>query len=213
MNESHTDYMRSSLDEHSAGDDPVRLLESWLEDARQHDCLPEPTAMALATVDAAGRPANRIVLARGIDARGLRFYTNYNSNKGRDLEAHPYACALFYWPALERQARIDGAIEKLPEEESDAYFAERPRGSQVGAWASPQSRALESREALEREVRAVERRFEGVAVLPRPPHWGGYLLRSSRFEFWQGRPNRLHDRIVFEQVDGAGGWRRVRLAP
>jgi pyridoxamine 5'-phosphate oxidase len=197
MSELHGDYALSSLDESRAGDDPVALLQDWLEVAARHSGLPEPTAMALATVDGEGRPANRIVLLRGFDSRGLQFFTNYESDKARQLALRPSAAVLFYWPALERQVRVEGVVARLEGAESDSYFAQRPRGSQVGAWASPQSRKL---------------RFAGQESLPRPPHWGGYLLRPERFEFWQGRPSRLHDRIRF-QIEPSGRWRRERLAP
>jgi pyridoxamine 5'-phosphate oxidase len=166
--------------------------------------------MALASSDATGRPSLRIVLLRGYDGRGLRFFTNYESRKGRELTARADAAALFFWAALQRQIRVEGSVEVLAASESDVYFASRPRGHRLSAWASPQSAKIESRDVLEARMREMEARFEGTEI-PRPPNWGGFRLVPRRFEFWQGRPNRVHDRILFERVEE--NWRRARLAP
>ncbi len=174
--------------------------------ARQVDTAP----VALATADAEGRPSVRMVLLRGADERGFVFHTNYNSRKAGELAANPHAALCFHWPTLEEQIRVEGRIERLPSSESDAYFVTRPRGSQLGAWASEQSMVLPSRETLEEQYRAIERRFEGSPV-PRPPFWGGFRLVPERIEFWFGRPDRLHDRLSYTRE--AGGWRIERLYP
>lgn len=173
---------------------------------RQVDTAP----VALATADAAGRPSVRMVLLRGVDERGFVFHTNYNSRKAQELDGNPYAALCFHWHSLEEQIRIEGRVERLPADESDRYFDSRPRGSQLGAWASNQSAPLRSREALEEEYREVERRFEGAPV-PRPPFWGGFRLIPDRIEFWYGRPDRLHDRLRYTR-EGAG-WTIDRLYP
>jgi pyridoxamine 5'-phosphate oxidase len=174
--------------------------------ARQVDTAP----VALATADSSGRPSVRMVLLRGADERGFVFHTNYNSRKARELVANPHAALCFHWPSLEEQIRVEGQIERLSEAESDAYFATRPRGSQLGAWASDQSSVLPSRETLEKQYRVVEQRFDGTPV-PRPPFWGGFRLIPERIEFWFGRPDRLHDRLVYTRE--GNGWRIVRLYP
>ena len=170
----------------------------------------DTTPVILATADASGQPSARVVLLRGIDPRGFAFFTNYTSRKGRELEANPRAALCIHWPSLEEQIRIEGSVERLPVEESDAYFDGRPRGSQLGAWASEQSQVMPSRETLERRYQEVEQRFEGVPVT-RPPHWGGYRIVPHRMEFWYGRPDRLHDRVVYARE--GDGWRVARLYP
>jgi pyridoxamine 5'-phosphate oxidase len=197
------------LDPARVAPDPIEQIRAWLEAARAAE-LHEPEAMTVATVDERGRPTSRYVLLRGLDERGLAFYTNYASAKGRDLDARPYAALTIGWLPLYRAVRVEGPVERLPEGDSDAYFASRPRGSQISAWASPQSAVIPSREVLERAVADAEARFAGGDV-PRPPHWGGYVVRPERVELWEGRPNRLHDRVRYER-DG-DGWRIERLAP
>jgi len=191
-----------------ASADPITEFLNAVERARAHQVDTAP--VALATADARGRPSARMVLLRGADHRGFSFFTNYNSRKGRELDENPHAALCFHWVALDEQIRIEGHVERLPDDESDAYFASRPRGSQLGAWASDQSQPLSSREALEETYRATERRFEGAAV-QRPPFWGGFRLVPSRIEFWYGRPDRLHDRVLYTR-DGEQ-WRIERLNP
>ena len=191
-----------------ASANPVTEFLNAVERAHAHQVDTAP--VALATADASGRPSVCMVLLRGIDERGFVFFTNYGSRKGQELDRNPQASLCFYWPTLDEQIRVEGTIERLSEEESDAYFASRPRGSQLGAWASAQSRVLPSRESLEQEYRATEARF-GDQLVPRPPFWGGYRLEPSQVEFWYGRPDRLHDRLLYTR-DG-GGWRIERLYP
>lgn len=194
---------RSDLDP-----DPIAQFESWFALARKEAPLAE--AITLASADDAGAPDARMVLLKGVDERGFRFFTNENSSKGRQLERRPRAALIAYWRELDRQVRVRGQVERLSAEESDEYFASRPRESQLGAWASPQSEPLADREALDAELAAVEERFEGGEV-PRPEHWGGYLVAPLEIEFWQGQVGRLHDRFLYRR-DGAG-WRIERLAP
>jgi pyridoxamine 5'-phosphate oxidase len=190
--------------------DPLAQFRRWYADAEETG-LRVPEAMALATATPDGAPSVRMVLLKDAGPRGFAFYTNRESRKGGELAANPRAALLFHWDPLGRQVRVEGRVERLSEEESAAYFATRPRGSQVAAWASPQSRVLAGREQLEDAVAAAAARFEGADV-PLPPHWGGYVLVPERYEFWQHRDDRLHDRIRYEP-DGAGGWDRARLAP
>ncbi len=179
--------------------------------ARVSDRAPfDPTAVTLATADASGAPSARVVLLKNVDDRGFSFYTNYTSRKGNELAANPRAALCCYWPWVELQVRAEGTVEKLPPEESDAYFASRPRGSQLGAWASDQSATIRSRFSLLRKVAAIEARHFGRAI-PRPPFWGGYLLRPSRIEFWRSKPSRLHERRLFRRE--ADGWRLEILSP
>ena len=187
---------------------PIVEFLSAIERATSHQVDTAP--VALASADAKGRPSVRMVLLRGADERGFVFYTNYASRKGRELTENPHAALCFHWPALDEQIRIEGTVERLPDDESDAYFASRPRGSQLGAWASKQSDVLTAREALEEEYRETERRFDGLPV-PRPPFWGGFRLSPSRIEFWYGRPDRLHDRLVYTKA--TAGWKIERLYP
>lgn len=203
------DYARGSLDETSVDADPIRQFDAWFKQALDAR-LPEPNTMTLATVDARGYPSARIVLIKGVDERGFVFFTNYESRKGLDLAANPHASLLFYWIELERQVRVEGTVVKASAEESDAYFHSRPLGSRVGAWASEQSRPIESRALLEAREKSFSERFGENP--PRPPHWGGYRLVPETIEFWQGRPSRLHDRILYTRLS-AGGWRISRLSP
>jgi pyridoxamine 5'-phosphate oxidase len=204
-----TEYKRASLDEREVAADPFTQFRRWFAEAQSAQ-VPEPNAMSLCTVDAQGRPSARIVLLKEADARGLVFYTNHDSRKGRELDAQPVAALLFFWAELERQVRVEGAVEVVDAEAADAYFRMRPRNSRIGAWASPQSQTLPDRAALEQRFAEADRRFPGEDV-PRPPRWGGYRVVPSSFEFWQGRPSRLHDRIAYSQ--DTSGWRIRRLAP
>jgi pyridoxamine 5'-phosphate oxidase len=193
-------------------DDPIALFHSWLDAAEQAG-VALPNAMAVATADAHGRPSVRHVLLRGLDDRGFGFYTNRESRKGRQLAENPYAALVFLWKELDRQVNVTGRATPLPDRESDAYFASRPRDARIGAWASPQSAVLAGREDLDERVRAVEERFAGADV-PRPPYWGGYVLRPETIEFWQGRAHRLHDRFRYTREDAAAGdWLIERLSP
>ncbi|MDR5737591.1 MULTISPECIES: pyridoxamine 5'-phosphate oxidase [unclassified Caballeronia] len=203
-------YSRGALDAADVDPNPVRQFETWFAQALDAR-LPEPNAMTLATVDARGRPSARIVLIKGVDERGFVFFTNYDSRKGRELAGNPAASLLFHWIELERQVRIEGTVVKTSDEESDAYYASRPLGSRIGAWASDQSQPLDSRETLEAREREMTARYGDAP--PRPPHWGGYRLVPETIEFWQGRPSRLHDRIVYTRDSAGGPWRITRLAP
>ncbi|WP_116203372.1 pyridoxamine 5'-phosphate oxidase [Amycolatopsis circi] len=185
-------------------------LESWLSQAVS-EALAEPNAMVLATADAEGRPSSRTVLCKGLDERGVVFYTNYTSSKSHDLTATRYASATFPWYPLHRQVTVRGEVEKVSADETAAYWAQRPRGSQLGAWASPQSRVVDGRRALDNALRNIERRFADVEQIPAPPHWGGWRIRPDFVEFWQGREDRLHDRLRFHRTHD--GWHVERLAP
>jgi pyridoxamine 5'-phosphate oxidase len=201
-------YQRTELHEEQVCADPIEQLRRWLEDAARAD-VAEPNAMCLST-SSNGRSSSRMVLLRRLDGAGLVFYTSYFSRKGRELEENPHAALLFYWPQLERQVRVEGPAQRLPEDESDGYFAGRPRGHQLGAWASEQSEPVENRELLDQRMRDYEARFEGEDV-PRPHSWGGYLVVPERIEFWQGRANRMHDRLEFTRANA--GWTMRRLQP
>ncbi len=207
--DSRVNYDRDQLDEATLPPEPWAQFRSWLDHALAEKDLVEPNAMTIATADGAGRPSARIVLLRGFDERGIVFFTNYLSRKGQDIEANPAAAALFYWDRLEREVRIEGRVERLSVDESDAYFARRPRGHRLSAWASPQSDIVAGRAALEAAMQEVETRFPDD--VPRPPHWGGYRVVPASFEFWQGRRNRVHDRIVYLRVGEQ--WQLQRLAP
>lgn len=202
-------YARESLSKSAVDPDPIVQFKSWMKEAIDAE-LPEPNAMTLATVSADGKPSARVLLIKGVDERGFVFFTNYDSHKGHDLDANPNAALVFYWIELERQVRIEGRVEKLPNAESDEYFASRPLDSRIGAWASEQSHELSGRAVLVARAAKFAARF-GLNP-PRPPHWGGYVLIPDAVEFWQGRPSRLHDRILYtRQPDGS--WRIKRLAP
>jgi pyridoxamine 5'-phosphate oxidase len=203
------EYSKANLDERTVSKDPILQFESWFKEAVDAE-VPEPTAMHLSTVTG-GRPTSRIVLLKGIENGMFVFYTNYQSRKGKELDENP-ACALtFFWPELERQVRIEGVATRIETKRSDEYFQSRPRGSQIGAWASPQSSVINDRSLLEERAKQIEEKFKTLDKLPRPHQWGGYEIDPLSIEFWQGRPSRLHDRILF--VKDENGWKVKRLAP
>lgn len=202
------DYTQAELSEAVVSADPITQFMQWLQHAMDAN-LHEPYAMTVATIDADGRPSARVVLLRGVDERGFVFFTNYESRKGQALAANPVAAVVFYWPELERQVRIEGRVHQVSTAESDAYFYSRPLGSRLGAWASPQSQTIVSRDILDARLADAVTRYGEQP--PRPAYWGGYRIVPDMVEFWQGRPSRLHDRIVYTQHDG--GWQIRRLAP
>jgi pyridoxamine 5'-phosphate oxidase len=204
------DFHNETLDQETIHPDPIKQLQTWLNDAVGENLI-LPEAMTLATSTKEGRPSARMVLLKEIDDRGLVFYTNYHSDKARELEENPFAALVFFWPTLERQVRVEGSVRRVSVQESDEYFRTRPRDSQIGAAASPQSEVIESRESLEQRFRELEELYRGVAV-ERPAHWGGYRLKPDRIEFWKGRPGRLHDRLLYEPGPD-GSWTIKRLAP
>lgn len=203
-------YERGRLDRDALPASPLDLFTAWFADAQAAGVV-EPNAMTLATATPDGRPSARIVLLKGADARGFAFYTNHDSRKGRELDAHPFAALVFWWGPLERQVRVEGRVERVEAPEADAYYASRPRGSRLGAWASPQSDEIPDRAILDRRLADATARFADDDV-ERPAFWGGYRVVPAAVEFWQGRPSRLHDRFLYRR-DAAGGWAPVRLAP
>jgi len=208
------DYMRETLDETDVAPDPYRQFEHWFDEAVKAQ-VPEPSAMTLATVGADGQPSARIVLLKGFDDRGFAFFTNYVSRKGRELAARAHAALVFFWAELERQVRIEGLVERVPDAESVEYFVSRPRASRLSAWASPQSEPIAGRAALKARFAEIEARFRDAGDhIPRPASWGGYLLMPAMFEFWQGRQSRMHDRIRYRRDPAhPGAWAIDRLAP
>jgi pyridoxamine 5'-phosphate oxidase len=203
------DFASHTLDEKNISHDPYELFAQWMKEALDSKVI-EPNAMVLSTVGNDGMPGSRIVLLRDFSVEGFVFFTNYNSQKGRELAGTSKAALLFFWADLERQVRVAGTVRKVSEKVSDDYFKSRPRESQIGAWASEQSSAIADRSVLEERVKQLEEEYKNKDV-PRPPHWGGYIISAERIEFWQGRPSRLHDRIRFSLNEGK--WRTVRLAP
>jgi pyridoxamine 5'-phosphate oxidase len=203
------DFAKEELRESVVKENPIRQFSEWFDQALKTDLL-DVNAMSLSTVSEEGIPSSRIVLLKGIDEHGFQFYTNYNSRKGRELQQNPHAALCLYWAPLERQIRIEGKVEKLGRKQSRDYFHQRPRLSQLGAWASEQSSRIESRSALEEQFRSIKHKFEGEEV-PLPDFWGGFLLSPNRIEFWQGRPGRLHDRICYEKAGTE--WNVFRLSP
>ncbi len=206
------DYALSALKMEDTAADPYEQFARWMEAAIREN-LPEPSAMALATTDEGGQPSVRMVLLKGVKpGKGFVFYTNYNSRKGQELIRNPKAAVVFYWEAMQRQVRIEASVEKIAQVDSETYFQSRPKGSQIGAIASPQSQVIPSRTELEQKVLELEATHKDEQKLPCPENWGGFILIPHRFEFWQGRSNRLHDRIQY-RPDENGGWKRERLAP
>lgn len=202
-------YSQNELLEENVLENPFKQFGKWFEEALSAKIL-EPNAMHLATISGR-KPHGRIVLLKGFDENGFSFYTNYLSNKGREIAEIPFASLTFFWGDLERQVRIEGSIEQVSEQDSDEYFHSRPRGSQIGAWVSAQSKVIEGRKVLEERLESLENEFKDLNIIPRPEHWGGYRVIPDRIEFWQGRPNRLHDRILFTKV--GDDWKIERLSP
>lgn len=204
------EYILHSLNEEDVAVNAMEQFDRWWKDALKSEIV-EVNAMTLATASSDGLPAARIVLLKGFRDEGFQFYTNYDSFKGRQLLENPRACLVFFWKEIERQVRITGLVEKLSQEESDVYFKSRPAGSRIGAWASPQSEVIESSDWLIKRADRFEKKFK-ESIIPRPPHWGGYLVKPVTIEFWQGRPNRLHDRLLYSLQEN-GNWMIERLAP
>jgi len=210
MDELRKEYSKASLDISDVNKDPIGQFDKWFKEALAAG-IPEPNAFTLSTISEGGRPSARIVLLKGLDQRQFVFYTNYQSQKGKELDSNP-ACALtFFWPELERQVRIEGIATRVQESTSEQYFQSRPRGSQIGAWASPQSSVIANREILEAREREMEKKYDGMSLLPKPKQWGGFSITPVEIEFWQGRASRLHDRVVYYLADEQ--WTIHRLAP
>jgi pyridoxamine 5'-phosphate oxidase len=203
------DYTQAGLLETDVNPDPIKQFELWFDQAIAADLL-EPNAMTLATVTPEGKPTARIVLLKGFDERGFVFYTNYDSQKGQELQQSPYAALVFFWGDLERQVRIEGRVERIDPQAAEEYFHSRPVGSQLGAWASAQSSVIPDREGLEQRMDELAREYQDREI-PKPPYWGGFLVIPAEIEFWQGRPSRLHDRLRYRLIDGK--WQIDRLAP
>ncbi len=207
------EYSSASLELKDVPEKPIELFEQWMQEALQAK-LAEPNAMTLATCKPNGFPSARVVLLKGLNEEGFIFYTNYNSQKGQELAVNPKAALVFLWLELQRQVRVEGIVEKISAAESEAYFQSRPKGSQIGAVASPQSTVIPGREVLEEKVKALEQKYADQEKLPRPDNWGGYILKPRRIEFWKGRASRLHDRLVYVKSEGRGEeWKIERLAP
>jgi pyridoxamine 5'-phosphate oxidase len=204
------DYSKATLEIDTVNQNPIVQFSQWFNEAISSKVL-EPNAMNVATINEQGRPTSRIMLLKGIEGSKLQFFTNYQSKKGRELENNPAVALTFFWPELERQVRIEGIAQRVEITTSETYFQSRPRGSQIGAWSSPQSTIIKTREILEERVKQMEKRFENLEVLPKPNQWGGFEVEPFLFEFWQGRPSRLHDRIEYTFVDSK--WDIHRLAP
>jgi len=204
-------YSREELSDESVLPDPLQQFDLWLNEALRAN-VDEATAMVLSTASPQGKPSARVVLLKGIEDGNLIFFTNYHSRKGQQLDANPSAALTFFWPVLERQIRLEGTVSKLNESASDLYFHSRPKGSQIGAWASPQSHPVKNRQELEKAEQHYAEMFKAQQEIPRPPHWGGFQFTPDYFEFWQGRPSRLHDRIIYEKLPNQG-WSIKRLAP
>jgi pyridoxamine 5'-phosphate oxidase len=205
------DYTLQVLDFNQTANDPITQFKTWFSEALEAQ-VNEPNAMHLATVSAAGRPSGRIVLLKGIEADSFVFFTNYESRKSQEMLLHAWVALTFFWPELERQVRIEGKVEKTSREASDQYFQSRPRGSQIGAWASPQSQIIPDRQVLEQAQEAINQQYGEHAPIPRPLHWGGFQVTPEQIEFWQGRSSRLHDRILYVKT-ATGIWQKQRLAP
>jgi len=204
------DYHAASLSEATTKADPIKQFDIWFTEAQEAK-VPEQNAMTLSTATHDGRPSARIVLLKGFNEKGFVFFTNYLSRKGKEITKNPVAALTFFWPALERQVNIEGTLEKVSKEESEKYFHSRPKNSQIGALVSPQSQEIESRDILEKKWNELAAEYADKDV-PKPAFWGGFILKPNRIEFWQGRPSRLHDRIVYKRIDNKS-WKKVRLAP
>lgn len=205
-------YAKASLDESEVLESPISQFIAWLKEAEESKTIEEVNAMTLTTVNALGRPKSRVVLLKQVNQEGFEFYTNYKSDKAKDIEENSQVCLSFFWPSLERQIHIVGHAEKLSEEASSAYFNSRPKGSQLGAWVSPQSEVIPNRKFLENRLSELETEYAEKEQIPKPDFWGGYIVKALEVEFWQGRPNRLHDRVVYRLKEGSS-WKINRLAP